>query len=94
MDGKACFRASLLAQTFLSPMSLKTHLQVLEESAETYSTRPVFQLPVLAPGGAEVTEWRAVPYSQFKSDVDRYARYWARTFAADGLPRRSVVGVW
>ncbi|KAI0699593.1 acetyl-CoA synthetase-like protein [Cytidiella melzeri] len=75
-------------------MSLKTHLQVLEESAENYATRPVFQLPVLSPGSTEVKEWRPVLYSQFKSDVDTHARYWAKVLSADGLPPRSVIGVW
>ncbi|KAI0089764.1 acetyl-CoA synthetase-like protein [Irpex rosettiformis] len=75
-------------------MSLKTHLQVLEESAEKYPTRSVFQIPIPSPGSTEVREWRPIIYSQFKSDVETYAKYWAKVFSADGLPRRSVVGLW
>lgn len=75
-------------------MSLKTHLHVLEESAEKYDNRSVFQVPIPSPGSTEVREWRPILYSQFKSDVDTHARYWSRILLADGLPRRSVIGLW
>lgn len=75
-------------------MYVKTHLPVLEESVETCSTCPVSQLPIPYRGRAEVTEWRAILYAQFKSGVKRYGRHWAHNFAGDGLPHRSVVGVW
>ncbi len=75
-------------------MSLKTHLDVLQDSASQFSTRAAFKLPVQSPGSHEVQEWSSVAYAQFQSDVERYAKYWGRTLASDGLPRRSVVGLW
>ena len=75
-------------------MSLRTHLDVLQDSAAHYSERPVFKLPALSPESKEVHEWAPVTYAQFKADVERYARHWSRVLAADGLPRQSVIGVW
>ncbi|KAI0344302.1 acetyl-CoA synthetase-like protein [Trametopsis cervina] len=75
-------------------MSLKTHLQVLEDSAEKYPTRPVFQLPILSTGRTDVVRWTPILYSQFKSDVENYSKFWAKTLSSDGVPQRSVVGLW
>ena len=73
-------------------MPLRTHLSVLEECAALYSSRPAFRIPHT--DSEEIESWSTVTYSQFKSDVEAYARYWASTLAADGIPTRSVVGLW
>ncbi|KAJ3539555.1 hypothetical protein NM688_g6346 [Phlebia brevispora] len=75
-------------------MSLKTHLDVLRDSASQYSSRAVFKLPVLSPGSDDVQSWAPIIYPQFQSDVERYARYWGRVLSDDGVSRRSVVGLW
>ncbi|PSR75926.1 hypothetical protein PHLCEN_2v8840 [Hermanssonia centrifuga] len=76
-------------------MPLRTHLAALDATASLYPSRPVFKVPKLAsPGSDEIEEWSSISYSQFKSDVDLYAKYWARTLAADGLPPRTTVGLW
>ncbi|KZT07086.1 acetyl-CoA synthetase-like protein [Laetiporus sulphureus 93-53] len=74
--------------------SFKTHLTVLAESAATYPTRPVFRIPIVDTQSRRVRDWNTITYSQFQSDVELYARYWSRALRADGLPRRSVVGLW
>ncbi|EMD35402.1 hypothetical protein CERSUDRAFT_116175 [Gelatoporia subvermispora B] len=74
-------------------MSLNTHLTVLASSASRYSSSPAFRTPVLDSDG-QVREWSTITYSQFQSDVEVYARYWAHTLKADGIPQRSVVAIW
>ena len=60
-----------------------------------YAGRAAFRVPKLASDGSEEVEsWTTITYSQFKSDVETYASYWASTLAADGLAPRSVVGLW
>ncbi len=76
-------------------MSYRTHLTVLEDSAAIYPDRPVFRVPKTSGANdAEVEDWRIVTYSQFNSGVTLYAQHWARILNADGLPPRSVVGLW
>lgn len=76
-------------------MVYRTHLAVLEETASSYPSYPAFKVPQLAsPGSEDVVEWSSITYSQFKSDIETYATYWARTLAADGLQPRAVVGLW
>lgn len=41
-----------------------------------------------------VSTWRSVSYLQFRRDVERFARYWSRILQADGVPQKSVVGLW
>jgi len=75
-------------------MSLRSHLTVLETSASLYSSLPAFRIPQVDAASGQVTQWRPVTYNQFQSDVELFARYWARTLKTDGIPRRSVVGLW
>lgn len=75
-------------------MSYRTHLTVLEDSAASYPDRPVFRVPKTGTDDGEVEDWQVVTYSQFNSCVTLYARHWARILNADGLPPRSVVGLW
>lgn len=72
----------------------KTHLTVLEESAAKWPSSPVFQLPVLEEETGRLRGWKPVTYGQFQADVELFARYWNRSLTADGVPPRSVVGLW
>ncbi len=76
-------------------MKTVTHLTILERAACTYPTRPVFKLPKLSATNPEqVDEWESISYAQFQADVEAYATHWLRVLQADGLPSRTVVGVW
>ncbi|KAH8102488.1 acetyl-CoA synthetase-like protein [Cristinia sonorae] len=82
-------------------MSFRTHLTILNETASAYPDRPVFRVPVLAPAdngqsaSEEVVEgWKVITYSQFDCNVRSYAKYWYHTLSADGIPPRSVIGLW
>jgi acyl-CoA synthetase (AMP-forming)/AMP-acid ligase II len=72
----------------------RSHLTVLEASAAKYSSLPAFRTPIVDPQTNTITEWRAITYSQFHLDVERVARHWLRRLQAQGLPHRSVVGMW
>ena len=75
-------------------MLMRTHLSVLDKAALAFPTHPVFKVPTLASGSVEVVEWSTITYSQFRSDVDKYAKYWTRILAEDGLEPRSTVALW
>lgn len=70
-----------------------THLTVLETSASRHPSAAAFRTPLLNETG-QVQEWNTITYEQFHSDVQLYARYWSRTLKRDGIPLRSVVGLW
>jgi acyl-CoA synthetase (AMP-forming)/AMP-acid ligase II len=74
--------------------TFKSHLTVLETSASLYSSSPVFRIPQLADATGEVEAWIPITYRQFHNDVELVAKYWTRTLRADGLPQRTVVGLW
>ncbi|CCM00577.1 uncharacterized protein FIBRA_02612 [Fibroporia radiculosa] len=74
--------------------SLRTHLTILAESASIYPSRSAIRQPVVDDSTKQILHWRSITYSELHSDVESFARYWARTLAAQGLPRRSVVGLW
>ncbi|KAL0951048.1 hypothetical protein HGRIS_007788 [Hohenbuehelia grisea] len=71
-----------------------SHLTVLEQSAVRYASSPVFKVPRLDLSTKQVLSWESITYSQFQSDVERFARYWSRVLRQDGIPPRSVVGIW
>jgi hypothetical protein len=48
---------------------------------------------VLSESG-DAESWTPVSYSQFLADVELLARHWARVLERDGIPQRSVVGMW
>ncbi|KAF7796058.1 hypothetical protein EIP86_007229 [Pleurotus ostreatoroseus] len=75
-------------------MSFRTHLDVLQDSASQYSSRPVFKLPLPSTDSAVVRNWSSVAYAQFRADVERYAKYWGRVLANDNLQPRSTIGLW
>ncbi|TBU34338.1 acetyl-CoA synthetase-like protein [Dichomitus squalens] len=72
---------------------LKTHLQALEDCAAANPSLPIFKLPVYDSEGS-LRAWMPVSYRQFKSDVEHFAAHLAKTLMADGIPPRSVVGLW
>jgi len=72
---------------------VNTHLTVLNSSAVKYANAPVFRIPQLNAAG-HVEEWHTVTYEQFNSDVELFARHWKRVLSEDGLPIRSIVGMW
>lgn len=74
--------------------SFGTHLTALEAAASKYASRPAFKVPRIDPQTGGVQEWESISYAQFKNDVELFAKYWAHTLGAQGLPERSVVGVW
>lgn len=74
--------------------TFKTHLTALEESASLYPSRPAFRVPHLRPQSQEIQEWQEITYSQFLADVEHFAKFWTQRLTADGVPPRSVVGVW
>lgn len=75
-------------------MFMRTHLSVLDQAALSFPSHPVFKVPRLTPGSEDVAEWSTITYSQFHSDVDKYAKYWSRILAEDGLVPRSTVALW
>ncbi|KAI0068384.1 acetyl-CoA synthetase-like protein [Artomyces pyxidatus] len=74
--------------------SLRSHLTVLDTSASLYASSPAFQLPRCDLQSGEVQHWEPVTYAQFQRDVEMFARHWARVLKADGIPQRSVIGMW
>ncbi|KAG6816180.1 hypothetical protein H0H87_008054 [Tephrocybe sp. NHM501043] len=72
---------------------LGTHLTVLESSASRHSSSPAFKIPQHLASG-RVESWASITYQEFWSGVDFYARYWRRVLTHDGVPSKSVVGLW
>ncbi|KAF5376634.1 hypothetical protein D9615_007853 [Tricholomella constricta] len=73
---------------------LESHLTVLESSAARHSFSPVFKVPQLDLSSGCVESWASISYQRFLSDVEFYARHWRRTFTRDGIPPKSVIGIW
>ncbi|KAK0465197.1 uncharacterized protein EV420DRAFT_1262611 [Desarmillaria tabescens] len=71
-----------------------THLSVLEASASRFSSRPVFRTPRVDPTTSRIIEWQSITYRQFLLDVESFARHWSMTLGRDGIPQRSVIGLW
>lgn len=75
-------------------MTIQTHLSVLDQAARSYPSRPVFRVPKLASDSEEVEGWSTITYARFHADVEKYAKYWTRVLAEDGLAPRSIVALW
>ncbi|KAG2005545.1 hypothetical protein CC2G_001941 [Coprinopsis cinerea AmutBmut pab1-1] len=73
---------------------VRSHLDVFQESTSRYSSATLFRLPQVCPSTGSVLAWKPVTYEQFRLDVEAYARYWTRILRTDGVPKRSVVGLW
>ncbi|CAL1713797.1 unnamed protein product [Somion occarium] len=75
-------------------MALRTYLSILNDAAALFPQSAAFQVPDPASGGTGSRGWRPITYSQFANDVEEYAKYWARLLTSDGLPQKSIVGLW
>ncbi|KAG5648080.1 hypothetical protein DXG03_007115 [Asterophora parasitica] len=73
---------------------IQSHLSVLETTATISPLSVVFKTPIIDIFSGQVQEWQSITYQQFQRDVETHAKHWARTLANDGLPPRSVVGLW
>ncbi|KAJ6561556.1 hypothetical protein DFH09DRAFT_1247719 [Mycena vulgaris] len=71
----------------------RTHINVLETSALRCPTAIAFKVPQ-ADGSPERPVWRDITYQQFLRDVELTASHWSRIFRQEGIPERSVVGLW
>ena len=73
--------------------SFKTHLHALAECTSVYSSLPILKLPIYDNDGVLRT-WAPISFVQFQSEVEHFAAHLARKLEADGVPPRSVVGLW
>ncbi|KAG6836261.1 hypothetical protein H0H93_009662 [Arthromyces matolae] len=71
-----------------------SHLTVLSASASRHSSSPVFKIPQLDTASGRVENWVSITYQEFWTDVEVYARHWRRVFTRDGIPPKSVIGLW
>jgi hypothetical protein len=74
--------------------ALTSHLSVLQTSASLYASRPAFYVPQVLSESGDVESWSPVSYTQFLADVELLARHWAHVLKLDGIPQRSVIGMW
>ena len=74
--------------------SYRTHISILEQIAESHPNANAFQVPQYEPHTSEILRWHPVTYSRFFADVEHFAKYWTQWFSSQGIPRRSVIGVW
>jgi len=74
--------------------TLKSHLSVLQTSASRFASSPAFYVPRTHSESGDVSSWEPVSYTQFLLDVELFARHWAHVLTLDGIPQRSVIGMW
>jgi hypothetical protein len=74
--------------------TLKSHLSVLQTSASRFASSPAFYVPQTVSESGDVASWEPVTYSQFLLDVELFAKHWGHVLTLDGIPRRSVIGMW
>jgi hypothetical protein len=74
--------------------TLKSHLSVLQTSASRFTSSPAFYVPRTHSESGDVSSWEPVSYTQFLLDVELLARHWAHVLTRDGIPQRSVIGMW
>ncbi|KAJ9416788.1 hypothetical protein QL093DRAFT_2398733 [Fusarium oxysporum] len=71
----------------------KTHLMVLQKTAQATPLLPALKIPQLSSDG-ELQGWKDITYSQLLHDVEQSAKYWSREFSGKGIDRGSVIGLW
>jgi len=76
------------------PHTLNSHLSVLQTSASRFASSPAFYVPRTHSESGDVSSWEPISYVQFFLDVELFARHWARVLTLDGIPQRSVIGMW
>jgi hypothetical protein len=72
----------------------RSHLSALQTSASLYSSLPAFYVPQALSESGDVETWEPISYTQFLLDVELFASYWAHVLQLDGIPQRSVIGMW
>lgn len=72
-------------------VSFRTHLTALASAASQHPSSPVFKVPRKA--GIDIA-WVPITYEDFLADVELVAKYWSKTLKSDGVPPKSVVGLW
>ena len=72
----------------------RSHLSVLHASASLFASFPAFYVPQTLSESGDVASWEPVSYMQFLLDVELFARHWAHVLKLDGIPQRSVIGMW
>ncbi|KAH9941837.1 acetyl-CoA synthetase-like protein [Epithele typhae] len=75
------------------PAQLKTHLHALAEAVSSHSDLPIYKLPAYDSEDV-LRAWTPISFAQFQADVNHFAAHLARKLSADGVPSRSVVGLW
>ncbi|KAI0828701.1 acetyl-CoA synthetase-like protein [Trametes gibbosa] len=73
--------------------ALKTHLTALAEQTLAHPSLPILKLPIYDSQG-ELRAWRPVSCSEFQADVEHVATHLAHKFQSEGIPQRSVIGLW
>src|ERR1700721_2245223 len=71
-----------------------SHLTVLEASASLHPSAPAFKVPQYDLETNQIHCWQSITYAQFLNDVERSARFWARVLNANGISKKSTVGLW
>ncbi|KAJ7682309.1 hypothetical protein DFH06DRAFT_1075950 [Mycena polygramma] len=71
----------------------RSHITVLETSARRYPSAVAFKIP-RSDASSVSPLWRDITYQQFLVDVELTASHWSRIFRQDGIPERSVIGLW
>ncbi|KAF5632225.1 acetyl synthetase, partial [Fusarium tjaetaba] len=71
----------------------KTHLTVLQKTAEATPLLPALKIPQLSSDG-ELQGWKDITYSQLLHDVEKSAKYWSRELSEKGIDTGSVIGLW
>jgi hypothetical protein len=74
--------------------SPKSHLSVLQASASRFASFPAFYVLRTLSESGDVASWEPISYKQFLLDVELFARHWAHVLKLDGIPQRSVIGMW
>jgi hypothetical protein len=71
-----------------------SHLSVLEKAASLYGSSPAFLIPRHDSQTGVLEGWDPITYACFKQDVNKAALHWLSVLHTDGIPARSVVGMW
>jgi hypothetical protein len=71
----------------------KTHLTVLQKTAQATPLLPALKIPQLSSDG-ELQGWKDITYSQLLHDVEQSAKYWSRELSEQGIDTGSVIGLW
>ncbi|KAI0694890.1 acetyl-CoA synthetase-like protein [Cytidiella melzeri] len=72
----------------------RTHITILQQIATSHPDVNAFRVPQYDAETNEILQWHPITYSRFFADVELFARYWVQQFSSQGIPPRSVVGIW